>query len=134
MKYKKKKKIKTTAYVRKLYAKHLNRLYSHAEGNFTDLNCYLCDAASSMLGNQIYSIPRSYDKCKFCPLPCDITTCDTEARRINLRAKKSSGISVPPGSRIGYYEYATPKSIEKHARWIEKYIVKNTDCEFKWVK
>ncbi|KKN38532.1 hypothetical protein LCGC14_0752270 [marine sediment metagenome] len=107
--------IKTNKRRRDLYTKHLNKLYDYADRTFNDWTCYLCDASSSQ---------ASYRNCDNCPLPGDINSCDTSMRKKNLR--------TVDGSQTRSYNHATSISIRKHARWIEKQIVKNTDCEFYW--
>lgn len=120
--------IRTNKKMRELYAKHLNKLYNYAKGNFKDGNCHLCTAANSHPesnpGDTIY-----IGDCYYCPLPGTTSTynngCNNLMRMQNLRG-------VDSGGAVWSYDKATPDSIRKHARWIEKQIVKNTDCEFYW--
>ncbi len=109
--------IKTTKAMRDLYAKHLNKLYDYADGRFADPICYMCNADSLALG-----------ECASCPLSQRLNNnifCP-KLRKINLKSAMEN-----PTYR---YQYATPASIRKHARWIERQIVKHTDCEFNWEK
>ena len=121
--------IKTNAKMRDLYAKHLNKLEDYANGNFKDYQCYLCLAANS---HEEAEPNKSdlYGDCKYCPLPGTSrnhnNSCNSAMRYLNLK--------MAEGIKTWNYSVSTPASIRKHARWIEKQIVKRTDCEFEWEK
>lgn len=103
--------IKTTKKQRDLYAKHLNKLEDYANGNFEDGACYMCRADSLGEGG-----------CRACPINIYGEWCAGGTRKRNLRTRA--------GKNTRSYKCATPESIRKHARWIEKQIVDRTDCEF----
>ena len=109
--------IKTNKKMRDLYAKHLNKLYDYADGNFEDRNCYFCGATEYYPGS-------GYADCSVCPLGPGDSGCSTTLRKSNLRTGE--------GDRTAEYESATPESIHEHARWIERQIIMETDCEFYW--
>ena len=111
--------IKTNKRMRGLYAKHLNKLYDYARGDFKDNICYMCTAGKEAGGYN----PFNNSACNFCPLDSDLY-CGGRMRLLNL---KDMG-----GKPTMSYANAMPISIRKHAEWIEKQIVKNTGCEFYW--
>ena len=106
--------------MRDLYAKHLNKLYDYANGDFSDVFCHFCSATIKHSGNKTpYSV-----ECELCPLNEPSLTCNWDMRAVNLRDDK--------GAKTTLYSEATPSSIRKHTRWIEKRVKEKTDCEFYW--
>lgn len=114
--------IKTTAKTRDYYAQHLNQMLKMAdmrergetEGILNCRNCYMCRAAEEIL----YARP-----CEGCPINLvdEEMACAVEVRELNLRTES--------GDPTDLYRKATPASIRKHVRWMERQIKKHTDCE-----
>ena len=106
--------IKTNKKARGFYLKHLAKLDDYANGNFEDDNCYMCKAAENLSGRV------DAGACKFCPLE-HIDLCTGDSRFLNLK-------SFSDGSPECSYRCATPESIRKHIKWMEKQINDKTDC------
>ena len=120
--------IRTNKKMRDLYVRHLNKLYDYADGTFEDDECHLCIAANNH--------PKSNPKlstyigdCAYCPLPgtsrISNNGCSNSMRMQNLKR-------VDSGGPTWNYREATPDSICRHAQWIEKQIVKNTDTDYEF--
>ncbi len=111
-------KIKTNKAMRGFYLKHLAKLDDYANGNFEDNNCYMCESAKFPRDSVLHGLSGN---CDVCPLGVDASLlCDSDLRSINLRTAN--------GMCTDEYTEATPKSIRKHIKWMEKQINDKTNC------